>query len=73
MFSASQLQLHKNPIVVYNIDGFFNPMLEMIDMLIDEGFAPAIDKGLLIITDNPTEMYEKLNVFEHQIGRKYVG
>lgn len=73
MLSASQLQLHKNPIVVYNIDGFFNPMLEMIDMLITEGFAPAIDKGLLIITDNPTEMYEKLNVFEHQIGRKYIG
>jgi uncharacterized protein (TIGR00730 family) len=73
MFSASQMQLHKNPIVLFNIDNFFNPMLEMIDNLISEGFAPSIDKGLLIVIDNPNDMYSKLYDFKHKVGRKYVG
>jgi uncharacterized protein (TIGR00730 family) len=73
MFSASQMQLHKNPIVLFNIDNFFNPMLEMIDNLISEGFAPSIDKGLLIVIDNPNDMYDKLYDFKHKVGRKYVG
>ena len=33
-----QLALYLKPIVILNIDGFFNPLLEMLDRAIEENF-----------------------------------
>jgi len=36
-----QLGLHDKPIFVLNISGYWDPMLEMLDHLIEKGFADA--------------------------------
>ncbi|MBV1868628.1 MAG: TIGR00730 family Rossman fold protein [Marinosulfonomonas sp.] len=36
-----QLGLHKKPIFLLNTDGFWNPLLALVDHVIDEGFADA--------------------------------
>lgn len=36
-----QLGLYLNPIVILNINGFFDPLLEMLEKAIDENFMPA--------------------------------
>jgi hypothetical protein len=35
-----QLALHNKPIIIYNANGFWTPLLKLIDHMIETGFAP---------------------------------
>ncbi|EWY37129.1 lysine decarboxylase [Skermanella stibiiresistens SB22] len=46
-----QLRLHDKPVVVVNIDGYWNPLEELLDHMIAEGFAqPAHRKLFTVVT-----------------------
>ncbi|WP_425039385.1 TIGR00730 family Rossman fold protein [Primorskyibacter sp. S187A] len=42
----AQLGLHKKPIVILNIDGYWDPLLALLKHVIDQGFADASLRGL---------------------------
>lgn len=47
-----QLGIHDKPIALYDVDGFWEPALAMLDKLVTEGFvAPAFREGLLVVSD----------------------
>ncbi|SER52970.1 hypothetical protein SAMN04490244_101385 [Tranquillimonas rosea] len=41
----AQLGLHRKPLILLNIDGFWDPLLGLIDHVIDRGFADESLKG----------------------------
>jgi uncharacterized protein (TIGR00730 family) len=41
LLSWRRLDLHKKPIIFLNMDGFWNPLFELINRFKNEGFAPA--------------------------------
>ena len=43
----SQLHLHQKPIVLLNVDGFFKPLLDMADRMVEEGFLRGGARKLL--------------------------
>jgi uncharacterized protein (TIGR00730 family) len=47
-----QLALHDKPIVVVNIEGYWSPLLTLIDRLIDQGFARESDRQMLQVVDS---------------------
>ncbi len=71
VFSGSQLSLHNKPIFIFNIDDFYTPILQMIHNVVDEGFAPEVDKGLVIPVQTVEEMYAALPTFTHRVGKKH--
>lgn len=42
----AQLQLHERPILLLNIAGYWDPLITLIDHVIDQGFADPSLKGL---------------------------
>lgn len=42
-----QLRLHDKPVVVVDVDGYWRPMLAMLDHMIDAGFVRAEHRALL--------------------------
>jgi len=47
-----QAYLHNKPIIIYNAFGFWDPLLKLIDHLIENGFAPKNNRQLFhVITD----------------------
>lgn len=49
-----QLGLHQKPILILNTDGYWNPLLALVDHVIDEGFADASLKAFLnVVPDVP--------------------
>src|SRR5690606_4028990 len=48
-----QLGFHAKPIAVYDVNGFWDPLLDMIDRLVDEGFVSAHFRDRLIVADDP--------------------
>ncbi len=48
----AQLGRHRKPMVFANIDGFWDPMLMLIDHMRSEGFLHAADKARTLVVDN---------------------
>lgn len=55
-----QLGLHDKPLVVINIDGFWNPLLDLVDHVIAQGFADASLRRFLTVTDSSEAALEHL-------------
>ncbi len=51
---------HTKPIVMVNTAGYFDPMLAMIDHMIEEGFAKAAMRSLFLVCEKPAEAIEAL-------------
>ena len=55
-----QLGLFLNPIVVLNIDGFYDPLLEMLQRAIDGRFMRSEHRGIWQVATTPEEAVELL-------------
>ncbi len=55
-----QLGLHEKPIYLLNVDGFWNPLLALLDHVIDEGFADPSFKELLQVVSDVPELMRRL-------------
>lgn len=52
-----QLGLHEKPVFLLNTDGYWNPLLALIDHVVAEGFADATFKGFYeVVPDVPALM-----------------
>jgi uncharacterized protein (TIGR00730 family) len=54
-----QLEMHKKAIHIINIDGFYDPLKDLISNIIDNGFMPSSDRDLLKFYDVSSSKYEK--------------
>ena len=52
MLTWGQLSLHKKPIALLNIEGFYDSLIALSEKMIQEGFLKEEYKDLLIIDDN---------------------
>jgi uncharacterized protein (TIGR00730 family) len=55
-----QLKLHSKPVVIANIEGFWDPLLALMDHQIGEGFARASDKNFILVADSVEAAVEAL-------------
>jgi uncharacterized protein (TIGR00730 family) len=51
----SQIGLHRKPIYLLNVDGFWDPLIKLIDHILDQGFAePTIAASFHDVPDVAT-------------------
>ena len=55
-----QLGLYLNPIVVLNVEGYFNPLLEMLHKAIDENFMRPEHGNIWVVAETPEEAVQLL-------------
>ena len=55
-----QLGLYLKPIVVLNIDGYFNPLLKMLQKAIDENFMRPEHGNIWVVANTPEEAVQLL-------------
>jgi len=48
----NQLDIIRKPVAFYNVNGFYNKFLEMIDHSVAEGFIKAEQRDSLVVTDD---------------------
>ncbi len=56
-----QIGLHNKPILIYNIDGFWDSMLKMIDDVIATNFAPENNHRIFKVVNTLEDMITALN------------
>jgi len=64
MLTWAQLGLHKKPIGILNINGFYDDLLHFIETMIDKGLLKPDQKQLLLIAGTAEELLEKMHAFQ---------
>jgi len=64
MLTWAQLGLHKKPIGILNINGFYDDLLSFIEVMIKKGVLKSSYKELLLVAETAVELLEKMNNFK---------
>lgn len=51
-----QLGLHNNPIVILNVDGYYDRLLSCIDLMVEEQMMRPIHKNMYVVVTTPEEV-----------------
>src|SRR5438552_2376468 len=58
MLTWRQLRLHDKPIILIDIDGYWQPLLTLIDHVIEQGFATAASRRLFTVVSEVDEVLD---------------
>ncbi|MGB1268663.1 MAG: TIGR00730 family Rossman fold protein [Flavobacteriaceae bacterium] len=64
MLTWAQLGLHKKPIGILNCNGFYDDLLQFIEVMIDKHLLKPAYKHLVLVAENPEELLEKMRQFK---------
>ena len=56
IYTLRQLAVHQKPIVIFNTNGYYNPLIDMLNNAIYKAFMPATNMDLLFISDDPQKI-----------------
>lgn len=70
-----QLGLHKMPVGILNTNGFYDPMMIMLEKMVAEGFVKEANLKMLIVDDNIESLLEQLrnDISEGELVGKWLG
>lgn len=60
MMTWAQLGLHQKPIGLLNVDGYYDPLISMLQTIAAKGFMKNTDHNLLLVSDNVNELLAKM-------------
>lgn len=60
IYTLKQLGRHGKPIVIYNINGYYDDMLSMLQRTVHEGFMREKSLSLITVADTPRKVLEQL-------------
>ncbi len=60
MLTWSQLGLQRKPCALLNVNGYYDPLLELADRALAEGFVRDVNRGLLLSDIDPERLLERL-------------
>ena len=60
----SQLGLHKCPIGLLNVAGYFDPLIEMFDHMTTQRFLNSKNREIVLVGDHPATLLEKMDKYE---------
>lgn len=63
MLTWAQLALHRKPIAILNIDGYYDALLEFVESMIKGGFLKAEYRDLLLVSSDENDLIEQMKAY----------
>ncbi len=73
MLTWGQLGIHKKPVALLNIDGFYDPLTAMVRTMVDEGFLKEADQKMVLISAEAEDLLNKMRRYVAPTGGKWIG
>lgn len=61
MLTWAQLGLHQNPIGILNVNGFYDPLIQMFENMVTHRFLKDDHKNMVLVDNNIERLLEKMN------------
>ncbi|EON74609.1 TIGR00730 family Rossman fold protein [Lysinibacillus sphaericus] len=58
VFTWAQIGLHEKPVILYNVNGFYDALLQHFTRMLEEGFIRTEQKSLIRVATTPEEVLE---------------
>ncbi len=68
----SQLGLHKKPIALLNTNGYYTPLIDMINTMVNKGFLKPINQQMLLVCNKVDELLPRMNNYSAPIVGKWI-
>ena len=68
----NQLHVLTKPVGLLNINGFFDPLIKMLDHAVEEQFLRPEHRGILIVDENEEKLLQKMNEYQPVIAEKWI-
>ncbi|MCI3938457.1 TIGR00730 family Rossman fold protein [Chryseobacterium aahli] len=72
MITWAQLGLHKKPIAILNIDGFYDDLIKLVQTMVDKEFLKQINQEMLLVSDSIDELLEKMKNYQAPTVGKWI-
>ncbi len=70
--TMGQLGIEKKPIGFLNTNGFYNPLLEQLDLMVREGFLHQKTRDMALVSDTIEELIEKMKAYKPERVSKII-
>lgn len=70
MYTLKQLGRHQKPIIIYNIGGYYDGLLAMLQYTVEEKFMQKASLGLISVATTPEEVLAQLTRTEDAVDIK---
>ena len=69
--TLAQLHLYQKPIGLLNVRGYYDPLLAMMDNMVDNGFLRANNRNLCLDAPSVGELLDKMEAYEYSALPKW--
>lgn len=64
IMTLNQLHYIQKPLALYNVNGYFDKLIEFLNHAMDEGFLYPEQEELLIISDDPVDLLDQMSAYQ---------
>jgi uncharacterized protein (TIGR00730 family) len=72
MLTWAQLGLHRKPIGILNINGFYDELLALVETMVTKGFLKSVNRDMLLTSDNIEDLLSKMSGYEAPAVSKWI-
>ncbi|NVB42907.1 TIGR00730 family Rossman fold protein [Pseudenhygromyxa sp. WMMC2535] len=58
------LGLHRKPVGLLDVEGYWGPLITMVDRMVDEGFVGVPHRGMLSVAEEPAALLARLGAWQ---------
>jgi uncharacterized protein (TIGR00730 family) len=73
MLTWAQLGIQRKPCGLLNVNGYYDPLLELADKGVSEGFLREVNRDLLLSDDDPERLLDRLSSYSSRVVEKWIG
>jgi hypothetical protein len=70
--TLAQLHQYRKPIGLLNVKGYYDPLITMLDNMVEHGFLKAQNRNLCIASDSVTNLLDKMQTYEYNAIGKWL-
>ncbi|WP_163411580.1 LOG family protein [Flavobacterium ajazii] len=72
MLTWGQLGLHKKPIAILNINGFYDCLIQLTEVMVSKGLLKDVNQQMLLVSDNIDDLLDKMKNYKAPTTGKWI-
>jgi uncharacterized protein (TIGR00730 family) len=72
MLTWAQLGLHKKPVAILNVGGFYDSLISLVQTMVDKGFLKKANQEMLLVSDNIKDLLNQMKNYSSPVIGKWI-
>ena len=72
MVTWAQLGIHRKPVGLLNVAGYYDSLIALVDHAVREGFVPPPNRRLILVDSEPGPLLEQLSAHRSPAGPEWI-